>query len=111
MVKTSANLTDPKEPISQIEPFALDPAAASEPTAFVVSFIQDGVRYEYRVAVRQGFWHEVVQLAKACKVHLAESSPCFETWLLFHLDGPTTRSDLHNGDAAKTAVEKALGRA
>jgi AAA15 family ATPase/GTPase len=59
MVKLSAKLTDPKEPIAQIEPFALDPAAAAEPTAFVVSFIQDGVRYEYRVAAtRERIIHE-----------------------------------------------------
>ena len=63
------------------------------------------------VALREGFWDDVVQLANARKVRLAESSPCFETWLLFHLLGPTTRSDLPNGDAAKAAVEKALGRA
>lgn len=59
MVKLSAKLTDPKEPIAQIDPFALDPAAAAEPTAFVVSFIQDGVRYEYRVAAtRERIQHE-----------------------------------------------------
>jgi len=62
------------------------------------------------VAIRQGFWNDVVQLATARKVSLAESSPCFETWLLFHLVGPTTRSDLPDGDAAKGAVKKALGR-
>jgi ABC-type transport system involved in cytochrome c biogenesis ATPase subunit len=59
MVKLSAKLTDPKEPITQITPFALDPAAAAEPTAFAVSFIQDAVRYEYRVAAtREHVWHE-----------------------------------------------------
>lgn len=62
------------------------------------------------VAIRQGFWNDVVQLAAARNVRLAESSPCFETWLLFHLVGPTTRSDLPHGDAAKAAVKKALGR-
>ncbi len=59
LVRTSAKLTDPKEPILQIDPFALDPAAATEPTAFVVSFIQEGIRYEYRVAAtRDRIWHE-----------------------------------------------------
>jgi hypothetical protein len=61
------------------------------------------------VDLRNGRWNEVVQFATARKVLLAESSPCFETWLLFHLVGPTTRSDLPNGDAAKAAVKKALG--
>lgn len=59
MVRLSAKITDPKEPIAQIDPFALDSAAAAEPTAFAVSFIQDGVRYEYRVAAtRDRIIHE-----------------------------------------------------
>ncbi|MDR2675929.1 MAG: RloB family protein, partial [Opitutaceae bacterium] len=40
---------------------------------------------------------------------LAHSTPCFETWLLFHF-GRTTRADLPDGKAAKTALKKELGR-
>ncbi|HEY0075042.1 MAG TPA: RloB family protein [Abditibacteriaceae bacterium] len=60
------------------------------------------------VAVRQGFWNEVDQLAQAKKVNLAHSSPCFEFWLLLHF-GYTTRCDLADGTAAKSAVKHALG--
>jgi hypothetical protein len=62
------------------------------------------------VAVRQGFWAEVENLASARKVKLAQSTPCFEFWLLLHISGFTTRGDLHNGDAAKHAVKAALGQ-
>ncbi|HTB84793.1 MAG TPA: RloB family protein [Candidatus Sulfotelmatobacter sp.] len=62
------------------------------------------------VAVRQGFWNDVQQLAAARKVMLAHSSPCFEFWLLLHIVGFTTRADLVDGDAAKGAVKDALGR-
>jgi len=62
------------------------------------------------VAVRMGSWNDVQQLARARKVSLAYSTPCFEFWLLLHLAGFTTRSDLHNGAAAKSAVKEALGR-
>jgi hypothetical protein len=62
------------------------------------------------VAVRHEFWNEVESLAKARKVKLAHSTPCFEFWLLLHIQGKTTRSDLVNGDAAKKAVKHALGR-
>jgi hypothetical protein len=59
MVRESAKLTDPETPISQIESFALDPAAAEEPTAFSVTFVNEGVRYEYRVAATKKLvWHE-----------------------------------------------------
>jgi hypothetical protein len=60
------------------------------------------------VAVRKGFWNEVKQLAAARKVKLAHSTPCFEYWLLLHLQD-TTRGDLVDGDTAKRAVKKALG--
>lgn len=60
------------------------------------------------VAVREGFWNDVVQKARDLKVNLAHSTPCFEYWLLLHL-GLTTRSDLVNGDAAKAAFKNALG--
>jgi hypothetical protein len=62
------------------------------------------------VAVRKGFWNDVRQLATARKVTLAHSTPCFEFWLLLHIAGYTTRSDLVDGDAAKSAVKHALGR-
>ena len=62
------------------------------------------------VAVREGFWSEVQNLAAARKVKLAHSTPCIEFWLLLHIQGMTTRSDLVNGDAAKHAVKEALGR-
>ena len=59
MVKNSAKATDPKDPISQIEPFALDPQMPSEPTAFGAVFVSEGVRFEYRVAAtREHVWHE-----------------------------------------------------
>jgi len=62
------------------------------------------------VAVRQGFWNDVKQLAAARKVKLAHSTPCFEFWLLLHIVGHTTRADLVDGAAAKRAVKHALGR-
>ena len=62
------------------------------------------------VAVRMDFWNDVRQLAAARKVKLAHSTPCFEFWLLLHIAGYTTRTDLVDGDTAKSAVKKALGR-
>lgn len=62
------------------------------------------------VAVRKGFWNDVQQLAAARKVTLAHSTPCFEFWLLLHLVGFTTRADLVDGAAAKSAVKHAFGR-
>lgn len=62
------------------------------------------------VAVRNHIWNDVRQLAIAKKVALADSTPCFEFWLLLHLLGFTTRADLVNGAAAKSAVKHALGR-
>lgn len=62
------------------------------------------------VAVRRSFWNEVCDLAAASNVKLAQSTPCFEFWLLLHLlEHPTTRADLIDGDAAKSAVKKELG--
>ncbi|HOC55652.1 MAG TPA: ATP-binding protein [Verrucomicrobiota bacterium] len=59
MVRTSAGITDPKEPISQIDPFGLAPGEPETPTAFALAFVADGVRYEYRVAAtRERVWHE-----------------------------------------------------
>lgn len=62
------------------------------------------------VAVRDGFWNDVIQLAGARNVKLAHSTPCFEFWLLLHIAGYTTRADLVDGDTAKRAVKEALGR-
>ncbi len=62
------------------------------------------------VAVRMGYWNEVETLAAARKVKLAHSTPCFEYWLLLHIQGMTTRGDLINGTAAKSAVKEALGQ-
>jgi hypothetical protein len=61
------------------------------------------------VAVREGFWNEVRQLAEAKKVRLAHSTPCFEFWLLLHF-GFTTRGDLFNGSAAKSALKAMCGQ-
>lgn len=59
LVKNSARMTDPKEQIAQIEPFALCPGQAESPTAFAMAFVAEGVRYEYRVAAtRERIWHE-----------------------------------------------------
>ncbi len=49
-VGESAKTTDPETPIAQIDPFALDAEAGEEPTAFAITFVSNGVRYEYRVA-------------------------------------------------------------
>ena len=62
------------------------------------------------VAVRNHIWNDVHQLATAKKVTLAHSTPCFEFWLLLHVTGYTTRTDLVDGDIAKRAVKQALGR-
>ncbi len=59
MVQTSAGVTDPKEPIPQIEPFVLCPVQGELPTAFAVVFVADDIRYEYRVAATGNrIWHE-----------------------------------------------------
>ena len=60
------------------------------------------------VAVRQGHWNDVRQLAAARKVKLAHSSPCFEFWLLLHLRYNT--HPLVDGAAAKSAFKHALGQ-
>lgn len=62
------------------------------------------------VAVRMGFWNDVEQLASSRKVGLAYSHPCFEYWILLHVAGFTTRTDLVDGAAAKRAVRDGLGR-
>lgn len=58
-VKESARTIDPEEAIDAIEPFALDPSAAEEPTAFGIVFVSEEVRFEYRVAAtRDLIYHE-----------------------------------------------------
>lgn len=52
-VGQSAKTIDPEESIPFIEPFALDPAAAEEPTAFAITFVAEKVRYEFRVAATE----------------------------------------------------------
>jgi hypothetical protein len=61
------------------------------------------------VAVRNGIWSNVKQLAASKKVSLAHSTPCFEYGLLLHLQD-TTRGDLVDGTAAKHVVKAELGR-
>lgn len=59
MVKTSARMTDPKDPNTQIDPFALRPGEPESPTAFEVVLVAEGVRFAYRVAAtRERIWHE-----------------------------------------------------
>ena len=62
------------------------------------------------VAVRDGIWNDVMTLSRARKVKLAHSTPCFEYWLLLHIQGLTTRGDLIDGATAKRAVKHALGK-
>ena len=70
-VRESAKTTDPLTPIPQIEPFALDPSAASEPTAFAVAFVNEGVRFEYRVAAtRERVYHESLRAFPSGKEQL-----------------------------------------
>lgn len=61
------------------------------------------------VATQQDFWNDVLQNARALKVKLAHSTPCFEYWLLLHLN-MTTRGDLVDGSAAKKIFREELGR-
>lgn len=56
------------------------------------------------------WWKELKEQSLERKVKLAHSTPCFEFWLLLHVAGFTTRTDLVNGDATKRAVQHALGR-
>lgn len=71
MVKGSAKMTDPKEPIPQIRPFALCPGQPAVPTAFSAVFVTDGVRYEYRVAATpERIWHESLRAFPKAKEQL-----------------------------------------
>jgi uncharacterized protein len=59
MVTKSASVTDPEDPIPQIEAFGLAPKESECPTAFGVVMLAGGIRYEYRVAAtRTRIWHE-----------------------------------------------------
>jgi hypothetical protein len=70
-VRNSAKTIDPRARIAQIEPFALDPAAAAEPTAFSVVFVSDGIRFDYRVAATAELvWHESLRAYPAGKEQL-----------------------------------------
>ena len=71
LVKNSAKTVDPKAPILQVEPFALAPGQAEKPTAFAVSLVAEGVRYEYRVAAtRERVWHESLRAFPKIKEQL-----------------------------------------
>lgn len=52
-------------------------------------------------------WDNILKEAKKHKIQLAHSTPCFEYWLLLHLEY-TTRT-LQNGKAAKKTLENKLG--
>ena len=68
MVKTSAKMTDPKDPIPQIEPFALRPGGSESPTAFEVVLVAEGTRFAYRVAAtRERVWHESLRAYQTIK--------------------------------------------
>lgn len=59
LVATSAKTDDPHEPIKLIEPYGLSPDAGNIPTAFDLVFVNDRVRYEYRLAATcERVWHE-----------------------------------------------------
>lgn len=60
------------------------------------------------VATRNSIWNDVVQKARDLKVNLAQSTPCFEFWLLLHVK-MTTRGDLLDGDTAKKVFRFEFG--
>ena len=68
MVTNSAKMTDPKDPIPQIEPFALRTDEAGAPTAFEVVLLAGGIRFAYRLAAtRERVWHESLQAYPTAK--------------------------------------------
>lgn len=70
-VAESASKVDPLDPIKGIEPFALSPESADEPTAFGIVFITGGVRYEYRVAAAcRRIYHESLRAFPTAKGQL-----------------------------------------
>lgn len=60
------------------------------------------------VAIEEGFWNEVIDLARGNKVNLADSSPCFELWLLLHFKYST--ASIQDGDTAKSLVKREFGK-
>lgn len=71
MVTKSASMTDPADPIPQVEPFVLAPEEADSPTAFAVAMVAGGTRYEYRVAAtRNRIWHESLRAFPTAKPQL-----------------------------------------
>lgn len=60
------------------------------------------------VAARKKEWPLVEAFAAKKKVNVAQSTPCFEFWLILHLLY-TTRSDLLDGDCAKDALKELVG--
>lgn len=60
------------------------------------------------VAVREGFWNDVQNLARGKDVKLAHTTPCIEFWFLLHLSD--SAAPLADGSAAKSAM-KALVKA
>lgn len=57
-------------------------------------------------SVQEGTWDEALQLASDEDVQLASSSPCFEFWLLLHLN--YTAAPLTNGEKAKKVFKNKL---
>jgi len=56
-VRESAN-RKPDDPIDT-QPFLLDPTSANMPSTFEITFIQDGIRYQYGLSVdRKRVWTE-----------------------------------------------------
>jgi uncharacterized protein len=68
LVLFSARVTDAKEAVRGIEPFALCNNAPDSPTAFGLVFVEQGVRYEYRVAATtERIWHESLRAFPAAR--------------------------------------------
>jgi RloB-like protein len=57
--------------------------------------------------IKQETWSDVVQKARDLDVKIAQSTPCFEYWLLLHLQY-TTRTDLVDGKTAKDVLGDVL---
>jgi hypothetical protein len=57
------------------------------------------------VAVRDGIWDQVKAAADTGNVTLASSTPCFEYWLMLHLNYST--APIEGGAAAKAALKTA----
>lgn len=57
MIKDSAKLIDENELVDSIEPNAFTEGSLMQPTAFMISFVTEGIRYEYRVAATMNLVH------------------------------------------------------